>query len=231
MHHLLIIVLHRPLLSDNHLTQKAAQDHCLALCLEAALKLTCLIQCYAAAFTVRRAPYFIAYSAFVAATILVRVLSRNMTDQMCRERLIFCLTYLRDSEKVNAGVSKANRVISKLIVRSGLGSIALPQDSSNLFTLELSWTRAVFQDSTLGSSTTRNNGDGQTAQDYSGIPQQQTVDMSRTTHHDSSQGQDASDFAPGLIDSAFHDMIFGLHGDLLDQWMNLSPTAGDDLFV
>jgi hypothetical protein len=75
-------------------------------------------------------PYFIAYSAYVAVTILIRVnafLESGSDVHRCLQR---CLEDLADSEKINAGVKRASFIISKLlfaVARSGPNPFPPPE--------------------------------------------------------------------------------------------------------
>jgi len=60
-------------------------------------------------------PYFIAYSAYVAITILIRVSAQLPKGNEAQIGLHICLGILADSEKTNAGVKRASFVVSKLL--------------------------------------------------------------------------------------------------------------------
>ena len=108
------ILLHRPYLADAHFYSPEIAPHCLDKCTKAAVRISLIIQCYCVAFTVRRAPYFIAYSAYVATTILIRVAAYHPAGSVFHARLEVCLRLLEEGKKVNAGVRKAYSVVTRL---------------------------------------------------------------------------------------------------------------------
>ena len=81
-----------------------------------------IVRVYRHAFTARRTPYFIAYSAYVAITILVRVNAFLSIGSVVQRCLHHCLDVLAESERINAGVKRASFVVSKLffaVARTG----------------------------------------------------------------------------------------------------------------
>ena len=124
MFHLLLILLNRPFVTRGHLLDYRVAPGCLRTCVLAAIRLACIIQHYCAAFTIRRSPYFISYCAYVASTILVRVVRHVPQDipdgQALWDGLALLREFLRQSERTNAGVKRVNWVIESLIRRCGI---------------------------------------------------------------------------------------------------------------
>ncbi|KAF2095606.1 hypothetical protein NA57DRAFT_11696, partial [Rhizodiscina lignyota] len=124
MFHLLLILLNRPFITRGHLLDYRVAAGCLRTCILAAIRLSCIIQHYCTAFTIRRAPYFISYCAYVACTILVRVV-RHVPEEVpdgsaLWDGLALLREFLRNSQRTNAGVTRANFVLEKLIQRCGI---------------------------------------------------------------------------------------------------------------
>lgn len=124
MHHLIVILLHRPFLTQGHLYDARVAEHSLRTCTITAVKLACIIQHYSVAFTIRRAPYFVAYCAYVACTILIRVAHRvtiiGADADDFQHWLHILIEILRRSERTNAGVKRANFVLLSLLKRNRL---------------------------------------------------------------------------------------------------------------
>lgn len=122
MYHLCVILLHRPFFTRGHLYDENEAAQSLVKCAVTAMRVSHLVTIYRYAFTGRRMPYFIAYSAYISIAILMRVnafLEAGTEVHRCLQR---GLDVMSDSEKINAGVKRASFVISKLlfaVARSG----------------------------------------------------------------------------------------------------------------
>jgi hypothetical protein len=114
-----IILLQRPFITKGHLFNEHHAHHALVQCVTAAVHLAHTVRVYCHAFTVRRTPYFIAYSAYVAITILIRVAAHTRAGSVPYQCLQNCMAILEESEKTNAGVKRARFVVSKLIFAIG----------------------------------------------------------------------------------------------------------------
>lgn len=79
------------------------------------MRVATIVRVYKNAFTGRRMPYFIAYSAYVAITILMRINAYLEAGSDVQKCLHNCLDVLADSERINAGVKRASFVVSKLL--------------------------------------------------------------------------------------------------------------------
>jgi hypothetical protein len=110
-----VILLHRPYITRGHLFNEAQAPHSFLKCATAAIRLAHIVNTYSYAFTVRRAPYFIAYSAYVACTILIRLASYQEKGSVPQQCLHACLIVLDESEKINAGMRRAMYVVSRLL--------------------------------------------------------------------------------------------------------------------
>jgi hypothetical protein len=93
------------------------------------MRIAYIVQSYSAEFTVRRAPYFVAYSSYVASTILIRVAARQEASCNTHKCLGICLTILEENEKINTGIKRANYVVEKLLKGTGLGTFHSKSES------------------------------------------------------------------------------------------------------
>lgn len=115
MYHLCVILLHRPFFTRGHLYDDNEAPQSLVRCAVTAMRVSHLVTIYRHAFTGRRMPYFIAYSAYISIAILMRVnafLESGTEVHRCLQR---ALDVMADSEKINAGIKRASFVISKLL--------------------------------------------------------------------------------------------------------------------
>ncbi|KAE9984611.1 hypothetical protein BLS_001986 [Venturia inaequalis] len=131
LYHISMILLHRPYLTRGHLYDEHLAEASLQKCTSAAIRLAQIARVYCHAFTVRRTPYFIAYSAYVAITILIRVSAHLPQGSSAQKSLHFCLGILSDSEKTNQGVKRASFVVSKLLFAVARGGPNPFPDSEN----------------------------------------------------------------------------------------------------
>ncbi|KAK3077080.1 hypothetical protein LTS18_011259, partial [Coniosporium uncinatum] len=128
MYHILVILLHRPFMTKGHLYSRTASYDCLFACTQTAIRLAFILRSYCCTFTIRRSPYFIAYSAYVAATILIRVAAHQQSANVMTA-LRACLNILQDNEKTNSGVHRANFVLSQLLRATGQEHLRVSPDS------------------------------------------------------------------------------------------------------
>jgi hypothetical protein len=115
LYHISVILLHRPYFTRGHLFNEAQAPHSFGKCAKASIRLAHIVNTYSHAFTVRRAPYFIAYSAYVALTILLRLAAYQTEGSVSQQCVHACLIFLEESERINAGVKRAMFVVSRLM--------------------------------------------------------------------------------------------------------------------
>jgi len=115
-------------MTKGHLYSPTASYDCLFACTQTAIRLAFILRSYCCTFTIRRSPYFIAYSAYVAATILVRVAAHQQSANVMTA-LRACLNILQDNEKTNSGVHRANFVLSQLLRATGQEHLRVSPDS------------------------------------------------------------------------------------------------------
>lgn len=116
------ILLHRPLVADGHLHQTfpSTAKSSFAACTEAAMNIVKLVRLYDKYFSVKRAPYLISYSTYVAATIHVRIAAIRTSTSEAHEHLRTCLSVFNQNSATNHAVRKASMVIEALMKRMGV---------------------------------------------------------------------------------------------------------------
>ena len=119
--HSLIILLHRPFISDGHLRRTIIPEASWKRCTSAAKSITEIALAYRTAYTLQAAPYILSYAVYVACTIHVR----NAAAERNRARnkssmLASSLRCLDDLCKANPGVTRSNSIIRRLMATYGL---------------------------------------------------------------------------------------------------------------
>ncbi|CAK7231443.1 hypothetical protein SCUCBS95973_007918 [Sporothrix curviconia] len=133
MHNVLLILLHRPFVSDGHLhaNLRALSTRSFMTCAQAATAIVSLLRCYNAAFSVRRAPYLISYATYVAATIHVRIAAQPGFATEAKEVLAICLMVFDENSETNWAVKRARAVIGGLMQRMGVSVEAADASTAN----------------------------------------------------------------------------------------------------
>lgn len=118
----LIILLHRPFISDGHLRSAVAPASSWKRCSRAARNITSIVLSYQSAYTLRSAPYLVSYAVYVACTIHVRNAAATELNQPGENSSLLSssLNNLDELSLPNAGVSKPANIIRKLMVANGL---------------------------------------------------------------------------------------------------------------
>lgn len=122
MQHVLVILLHRPFVADGHLysTSRSISVDCFMKCASAASSIVQLLRSYHRAFSIRRAPYLISYSTYVAATILTRIAAKRSHDSAAHHNLATCLAVFKENQETNSAVKKASLIVESLMKRLGV---------------------------------------------------------------------------------------------------------------
>ncbi|KAJ3543638.1 hypothetical protein NM208_g3465 [Fusarium decemcellulare] len=100
MYNSLIILLHRPFVSDGHLqsaSESAARD-AFSHCATAALEIHRMLQLYRRHFCLKSVPYFISYATYVSATIHVRMAAQKEPGSGAHQCLRSCLEVLTEHQ-------------------------------------------------------------------------------------------------------------------------------------
>ena len=121
-YHVLVIQLHHPLLARGHSfpTPPADAPESLALCAAAATEIVHLLVAYDRTFSIRKAPYLIAYATYVSATIHVRIAARQLPTPDTNPYLRTCLDLLNQNRDTNPGVDNAKASLMGFMDRMGV---------------------------------------------------------------------------------------------------------------
>ena len=118
----MVIQLHHPLLARGHSfpTPPADAPESLALCAAAATEIVHLLVAYDRTFSIRKAPYLIAYATYVSATIHVRIAARQLPTPDTNPYLRTCLDLLNQNRDTNPGVDNAKASLMGFMDRMGV---------------------------------------------------------------------------------------------------------------
>lgn len=121
-YHSLIILLHRPFISDGHLRSAAPPASSWRRCSAAARHITSIVLAYRSAYGLRGAPYLIGYAVYVACTIHVRNAAAAEGSQGGENSSLLAagLRCLDELAVPNAGVARPASIIRKLSAASRL---------------------------------------------------------------------------------------------------------------
>ena len=122
MYNVLLILLHRPFVSDGHLhsTSPSIAIKSFVICATAATKIVQLLRTYDRAFSIRKAPYLISYATYVCATIHVRIAAQRGPASEAHACLQTCLAVFNENMETNWAVRRAKAVIVNLMKRMGV---------------------------------------------------------------------------------------------------------------
>lgn len=131
MYNVLLILLHRPFVSDGHLHSNARSIavNSLLVCANAASAITQTLRLYHQAFSVRRAPYLIAYATYVSSTIHVRIAAKRSLGSDAHKSLATCLEVFRVNQETNWAARRAKTIVESLAKKLG---VQLPDTSGAL---------------------------------------------------------------------------------------------------
>ncbi|KAM5363386.1 hypothetical protein ACJZ2D_012027 [Fusarium nematophilum] len=116
LYHSLIILVHRPFISDGHLRSAAAPVRSWERCTVAARCITSIALTYKSTFSLSGAPYVLGYSIYVACTIHVR--NAASQDHQSGDHLSLLKASLRCLDELclaNPGVAKPANIIRRLV--------------------------------------------------------------------------------------------------------------------
>lgn len=116
MYNVLLILLHRPFVSDGHLHSNARSItvNSLLVCANAATAIVKILRLYHEAFSVRRAPYLIAYATYVSATIHIRIAAKGSPGSDAHRSLAACLEVFRINQETNWAARRAKTIVEGL---------------------------------------------------------------------------------------------------------------------
>ncbi|KAH8806016.1 nitrogen assimilation transcription factor nirA [Xylogone sp. PMI_703] len=133
-YHSLLILLHRPFISDGHLRSVSEPGASWKRCSEAAFGITSIIERWNKTYTMRRAPYLLGYAAYVACTIHVRNAALPNGVQSWA-MLMATLSILDELAVAIPGISGVTKIIRNLMHVNGVsgnsGSFPGASDSAS----------------------------------------------------------------------------------------------------
>lgn len=122
MHNVLLILLHRPFVSDGDLHSSPSNAiNSFLVCATAAKMIVKILRAYDAAFSIQRAPYLISYATYVSATIHVRIAAQRDPGSEAHDCLAMCLSVFKKNQETNWAVRRANHIIQNLMKRMHVG--------------------------------------------------------------------------------------------------------------
>jgi len=133
MYNVLLILLHRPFVSDGHLYHNARSKtvNSLLTCVTAATKIVNLLKAYHQAFSIQRAPYLISYATYVSATIHVRIAAQRGPSSEAHKCLATCLTVLQLNQGTNSAAERANTIVEGLMKKLNVTVLGVDHDLDN----------------------------------------------------------------------------------------------------
>lgn len=122
MFNVLVILLHRPFVSDGHLqcTSSSAVFDSFVTCATAATEIDHILHAYGSAFQIEYSPYILAYATYVSATIHVRMAAQRHPGSEAHKSLRTCLHVLSKQQQVYHAPRTAIRIIHSLMKRMGV---------------------------------------------------------------------------------------------------------------
>jgi hypothetical protein len=131
MYNVLLILLHRPFVSDGHLHSNARSItvNSLLVCANAATAIVQVLRLYHNVFSLRRAPYLMAYATYVSATIHIRIAAKRSSNSDAHKSLATCLEVFRVNQETNWAARRASAIVERLARKL---AIELPDTSGAL---------------------------------------------------------------------------------------------------
>jgi hypothetical protein len=122
IHNVLLILLHRPFVSEGnlHSASPSIPVNSFVVCAMAATKIVQLLRLYYQTFSVQYASYLISYATYVAATIHVRIAAQRESGSEAHGGLSTCLSVFEKNQETNWAVRRARAVILNLMMRMSL---------------------------------------------------------------------------------------------------------------
>jgi hypothetical protein len=119
MFHSLLILLHRPFVSEGHLKSAAEStaNGAFAICQTAASEIDVVIRWYKSQWCIKSPPYFVSYSTYVSATIHVRTAAQNPPGSKAHQSLRNCLEILSEHQNVCHAPRRSMDILLELVRR------------------------------------------------------------------------------------------------------------------
>lgn len=122
MFNVLVILLHRPFVSDGHLqcTSPSVAFDSFVTCASAATEIDRILRAYGRSFSIKTSPYILSYATYVSATIHVRMAAQQQSGSEAHKSLRTCLHVLNEHQQMCYAARRAKRVIHSIMERMGV---------------------------------------------------------------------------------------------------------------
>ena len=132
MYNSLIILLHRPFVTEGHLHSASSltAQEALSHCVSAACEIYNLLQLYRQHFCMKTAPYFTSYATYVCATIQARIAALKGMSSGSGKCLRTCLEVLTEQQTQCHAPRRIRKILIQLVQRLGLQVDGLPTPES-----------------------------------------------------------------------------------------------------
>ena len=122
MYYVLLIQLHHPFIARGHSSPipLAVFHHSFDVCAKAAEEIVSILVAYNRTFSIRKAPYLIAYATYVSAIIHIRCAAKQASAIDNMSSLSTCLELLDLNQDTNSGVRNAKASLKNLRDRLGV---------------------------------------------------------------------------------------------------------------
>lgn len=119
---MLLILLHRPFVSDGHLhsTSPSIALDAFSACCNSAFEIDHILKTYEEFFSFLSTPNIIAYATYVSATIHVRLAAQKEPGSDAHKALSRCMDIIELQQTTCWSVRRAKRIIDGLIARTGV---------------------------------------------------------------------------------------------------------------
>ncbi|CAH0025802.1 unnamed protein product [Clonostachys rhizophaga] len=131
MYNSMVILLHRPFVSDGHLqSTSSGAGQAFSYCATAALEIDKILQLYQKHFCMSTTPYFVSYATYVSATIHVRIAAQRRSDSAAHKCLQRCLDALGEHQTICHAPRQTIKILKGLILRLGVKMDHFPEPVS-----------------------------------------------------------------------------------------------------
>ncbi|UKZ91391.1 uncharacterized protein TrAFT101_006372 [Trichoderma asperellum] len=119
MFYALVILLHRPFVSEGHLssTTRSSTYHASSLCENAASNIDTMLRRYKKHWCMKSPPYFVSYATYVSATIHVRIAAERSPASEAYKRLQNCLEILSEHQRTSRAPRRSMDILARLMRR------------------------------------------------------------------------------------------------------------------
>jgi hypothetical protein len=119
MFHALLILLHRPFVSEGHLKSVAESvaGDAFSIYETAASEIDVILRWYKSQWCIKSPPYFVSYSTYVSATIHVRTAAQKPQGSRAHQRLRNCLEILSEHQNICHAPRRSMKILLGLVHR------------------------------------------------------------------------------------------------------------------